>query len=163
MTEADDATQGPSWIDRMLDRDLPAHIRRIREQLESAVTPSWLRTELHGTVLSFLGDVAAYARDLGNWIGDHEDRLQEVEAFVEALGQETQLVPSDADDVAKLAGGTKLLVTAQLKDGSQDESGKALLAELLVIAERVEKMVATARLDADPIEDGADEEIADTN
>lgn len=145
-----------SWIDRTLNRDLPGHIRRIRDQATELVTAKWLRTEIEATVLSFIGDIGAYARDLASWIADHEDRLVELEAFQEALGQETQLVPTDADDVAKLAGAMKLLAGEAIKSASQTEDGKERLAELIVLSERVEKMVAVARLDADPDDDEAE-------
>jgi hypothetical protein len=151
-----------SWIDRTLNRDLPGHIRRIRDQAQTAVTTKWLQMELHGTVLSFIGDIGAYARDLASWITDHEERLQEVEAFVEGLGQETQLVPGDADDVAKLAGAMKLLASEAIKSDGQTEEGRERLAELIVLSERVEKMVASARLDAEP-EDDEDEAVDETN
>jgi dGTP triphosphohydrolase len=144
------AEENESWIDRTLNRDLPAHIKRIREQAESSVTLKWLRQELHGTVLSFVGDIGAFAREIAEMVADHDDRLSDVEAFVEALGQETQLVPSDADDVAKLAGAMKLLASEAIKDPSQTEEGRERFAELIVLAERVEKMAATARLDAEP-------------
>lgn len=156
--EADKPSEG-SWIARLLSRDLPHAIQRIKSKEGPSI--GWLQTELHATVLSIIGDVAAFARDLRDEFGptlwDHELRIQEVESFVEALGQETQLVPSDADDVAKLAGAAKLLATELLAAPGQPEEGKERLAELVVLAERVQKMVAAARLDAEPEDDDEDE------
>lgn len=159
MSDTEQTSEEQSWIDRMLDRDLPGHIRRIRDHASSALTLEWMRTELHGTVLSFLGDIGAFARDLSAWLADHEDRLSDVESYIEALGQETQLVPADANDVVKLAAAMKLMAAESLKSGPQTEEAKSMLAELIVVAERVEKMVARARLDADP--DDSEDAAAD--
>jgi hypothetical protein len=160
MTEEAHEPAEQGWIERLLSRSLPMAIQRLKNKEKASV--EWLQTELHSTVLPMLGDVAAFAREVrdefGSQLMDHEMRLIEVEAFVEALGQETQLVPSDADDVAKLAGGAKLLASELLASAEQTEEGKARLAELVVIAERVQKMVATARLDAEPSDDEDEDE-----
>jgi len=123
----------PSWIDRLLKRDLPTHIKRIKER--DAPTSEWLRTELHGTVLGLVGDGLAFAKDMaerfGPWlegltshVEEHEERLQVVEAFIDALGGDTQLLPVDADDIAKLAAGTKWIVAELLKGENQTEQRK---------------------------------------
>ena len=158
------AEQG--WIGRLLTRDLPMAIQRLKNKERASV--EWLQKEMHATVLPMLGDVAAFARDVrdefGPQIFDIELRLADVESFVEALGQETQLVPSDADDVAMLAGGAKLLASELLASEGQTEEGKARLAELVVIAERVQKMVAAARLDAEPPDDeDEDDDVPEEN
>lgn len=183
MTAPAPNTGEQSWLHRALTDELPKHIERMKK-----VEPSveWLHRELVDTTLQLIGDFGADARNKAKrfeaWLDsltthvdaheralheqdeafdEHEDRLVSLEAFVEALGQVTQLLPGDADDISKLAAGAKWIATEVLTKGEQTPDGQERLAELIALAERVSKLVEAARLEveSEPDEGEEDEDV----
>lgn len=171
------------WLERFLQKELPNKIADLKQHTEPNANEhsSWLHTVVVDVALHYIGDLGADLRDkaarfetwldsLSNTVDaqevtiatldeaddDHDERIAALESFVDALGQVTQLLPDDADDIAKLAASAKWIATEVLTKGEQTDEGRDRLADLIALCDKVSKLAETARVDVSPPE--ADDE-----
>lgn len=152
-------------VDRPLDEaELTAVVQKL------AVAIKGIRRELHATVLSYLASAADNQLTVRGWaanhfsailddIGDLADRVAAVE------GDTSQLIPSDADVLAKAVAGGKALAEQLLTLPDQTAEGRAKLDEVLQACTQAEAIIEQARMEFDEEEqeeaDDGDEEEAE--
>lgn len=151
---------------RLATVDIPAERRRLKAIAEP--TAQQVLTELAGTSLDLVEEVAKNTVDLRDWVyeylqqlSEHMEALEERVDTVTAYGSETTITPEDGIVLSKLAVGCKVLASLLMQGPfpieERDDEGKQKLAELIVLAEQAEKILADSTLSEDDDEDDEDD------
>lgn len=150
---------------KLVQHDIPRDQERLKTLKGS--DPQRVATEISGTVLEYLREVAERLLEVRDWsyqsmtaISEHleatDDRLDVIETF----GGDTTMLPEDAELFAKIIVGCKFLaqnlLTGPFPIGERDEAGKTKLAELIAMCEQAERIVSDSVLTDDDDEDDDD-------
>lgn len=164
------AQQPVDTLLRLVQVEIPQDQARLKALKE--VDPARLLVELHATVMEYLKETLRHVIDIRDWsyqsmnaISDHLEATDERLDVVESLGNESTLLPEDAEVLAKVAVGCKYiaqnLLTGPFPIGERDEEGKAKLAELIALCEQGERIIQSSVLIPDDGEDDDDGEDGD--
>jgi len=152
--------------DDALVRLAQTEISKDQLRLKQLVNPTTaqLNTELHGTVLSYLKDVARGLVEVRDWMysymGESSDHLEALDArldIIEEFGGDTSILPDDAETLGNVIATAKFLAESLLRGPfplqERDDEGKQKLAEFLILCESAKTIVQDSTLVAEEDED----------
>ncbi len=179
------ATKSPApRVDALLklaQEDIPREQARLRALAKTDITPERLLSEMNGTVVDLLKDVARGLVEVRDWaysymnqISEHLEANDERLDVMEQFGGDSTLIPDDAEVLSNVCDAAKYLATSMLQGPfpieERDEEGKQKLAELIALCDQGKQIVSDAVLvmddddeDGDDDDDDSDDDVSEAN
>ena len=156
-------------LKKLIHVEIPRELMRIQRMKDPSVAN--LHAELHGTIGSLVGALGSYLLEIRNWSSElHSIQADHIEALdarvdtIEEFGGDTQLLPNDAELLAKVVVACEYLASEMIKGAvpERDEDGKEKLAEIIVLCSQAKKLIDDNTLSFDDDEPSEEDEAEES-